>query len=151
MPSTLTFTLAPAQPADFPAILDLLAQAELPHDGLKDHVETILVLRAQHQVIGCAGLEVYGQTALLRSVALDPAYQGRGLGRDLVAAAEQLAQDHGVTHLYLLTLTARDFFLHLGYTDFSRSDLPASVKQSAEFGCCVCSGASAMRKINLGP
>lgn len=143
---------APARPADFDDMLALLARAALPPDGLRDHLTTTLVLRDGPTLIGCAGLEVYGREALLRSVALDPAHRGQGRGRTLIAAAEQLARDHGVQHLYLLTTTARPFFLHLGYTDFSRSDLPTSVQQSAEFGCCMCASAVAMgKKISGSP
>ena len=57
-----------------------------------------------------------GGEVKMRQVAVEPAWQGRGLGRQLVDFAERLAHSRGAT---LMTLHARAtavaFYLHLGY------------------------------------
>ncbi|MFI2486777.1 GNAT family N-acetyltransferase [Promicromonospora kroppenstedtii] len=42
-----------------------------------------------------------GQHAVLLDTVVDPAYQGQGLGRDLVAAAADAARDHGCEWLHV--------------------------------------------------
>jgi hypothetical protein len=51
----------PATEADLPAVLALLAECDLPADGLAEHLSTLLVAEADQRLIGTAGLELYGQ------------------------------------------------------------------------------------------
>ena len=143
-----TLSVDPAQPHDFPAVQQVLTRAALPHDGLKDHLDTLLVVRTEDgTLVGCAGLEVYERHALLRSVALDAAYRGQGRGKHLIEAIESLAKQLDVEQIYLLTNTARDFFLRLGYEDYARDNFPAIVRTSAEFCINACVTAGGMRKL----
>ena len=129
--------IGPANDDDWSAIETLLTQGHLPVDGLHDHLKTTLVARSGQQILGCAGLELYGSAALLRSVAVHPALQGRGLGQRLTNAALDLAKRHGVNEIYLLTETATGFFSRFGFQQIERVAIPLSVKQSVEFmGAC---------------
>ena len=83
-------TLRPAQPADWPAIAALLESHGLPLAGAREHLATFLVAVHDARVVGVAGAEVHGDSALLRSVAVDDALRGRGIGRHLV---ERLLQE----------------------------------------------------------
>lgn len=130
---TTDITIEPAGEATLPALLSLLAASGLPPEGLSEHLPTALIARDNDQVIGSAALELYGSSALLRSVAVAPAYQGQGLGQQLTRAAIDLAQRRGVTHLYLLTETAGAFFPKFGFSPIDRADVPAQVKSSLEF------------------
>lgn len=56
----------------------------------QDRTVGVLVLRLQ-------------DTALLESVAVDPAHQGRGIGRSLIDHAEQVARDAGLGAVDLYT------------------------------------------------
>src|SRR5207249_768969 len=76
-------TIAAATSADLPALLELLGQSALPTAGLADHLDTTLVAHEAGHVVGSAALELYGTTALLRSVAVAPGLPGRGLGQAL--------------------------------------------------------------------
>ena len=139
--------IARARDEDFQAICALLQAQKLPLDGLSDHQALLLVLRSETgSVVGCAGLEYYADDALIRSVALDPAYQGLRLGRRLIEALEAQALHDGVRALYLLTHTARPFFQHLGYADIPRANIPEPVQASTEFCISACSGAVGMFK-----
>ena len=66
-------------------------------------------------------------------VVVAPDRRGTGLGREIVAAAEDLARADGVRDLYLLTETAVDWFPRLGYEVVDRPVATAAVGESVEF------------------
>jgi N-acetylglutamate synthase-like GNAT family acetyltransferase len=132
-----TIQIAPAGPADLPAVLALLAESGLPHDGLAEHFGAALVARDGERVVGSAALELYGEAGLLRSVAIAPGLRGQGLGRELTLAALELARARGVHQLYLLTTTAEGYFPAFGFAPVSRAEVEPAVQASAEFtGAC---------------
>jgi amino-acid N-acetyltransferase len=135
-----------ATPADASNVLGLLERTHLPTDGLLDHLSTTLVARASGRIVGSAALEIYNDGALLRSVAVDPALQGAGLGHRLTEAVTERASEMGVPALYLLTTTAEHFFPRFGFSRIERQDVPASVQQSVEFQSACPSSAIVMRK-----
>ena len=135
-----------ATPSDLPAIHSLLTRLNLPLEAVDDHVETMLVLRDGQRIVGTAGLEMYADGALLRSVAVDPDLQGRQLGHELTHAALRLAADRGAAAVYLLTMTAERFFPKFGFHTITREDVPASVRASVEFQSACPASAIVMRK-----
>ena len=116
-----------AQDHDLPEVHSLLQRLSLPLDGVDDHVTTMLVAREDGHVVGTAALELYDDGALLRSVAVDPSWQGKHLGHELTEAALRLAERHRVGTVFLLTTTAERFFPKLGFEPIPRADVPASV------------------------
>src|SRR2546426_6485694 len=96
-------TIAAATSADLPALLELLGQSALPTAGLADHLDTTLVAREAGHVVGSAALELYGTTALLRSVAVAPRLRGRGVGQELHPHAPAPARRRQIPTVYLLT------------------------------------------------
>lgn len=135
-----------ARAEDAAEILRLLEQRELPLAGLIDHLATVIVAREAARIVGTAALEVYPDGALLRSVAVDPAVQGRGVGRRLTQAAMDLARERSVQTLYLLTTTAEAFFPKFGFSRITRDAVPPGVRQSVEFGSACPSTAVVMCK-----
>lgn len=125
--------ISAAHPEDFAAVLDLLRRSELPTDDLERHLPTILVARRDGRVVGSAALELYGSGALLRSVAVDAALRGEGLGHRLTEAALTLARDRRVKTVYLLTTTAGEFFPRFGFRPIERAEVHADVRASVEF------------------
>lgn len=132
--------------SDLPAVRRLLETQHLPVDGVDDHLETMLVARISNDVVGAAAVELYADGALLRSVVVDPAYQGQGLGCRLTESALQLADRHGVNAVFLLTTTADEFFPRFGFGAVSRSEVPRSVQASVEFQSACPASATVMRK-----
>jgi arsenate reductase (thioredoxin) len=119
---------------DFDALCALLASVELPTDGLAEHLGTALVAREGETIVGCVALELYGDAALLRSLAVTPSCQGRGLGRQLARSALELGREAGVRTFCLLTLTGREFFAReFAFRPVARSESPGAVRRSAEF------------------
>jgi amino-acid N-acetyltransferase len=135
-----------ASDRDLPEVRTLLARHHLPIDGVDEYVRTMVVARDGSQIVGTAALELYADGALLRSVAVDPAQQGRQLGHQLTEAALLLAQTHGADTVFLLTTTAEKYFPKFGFEPITRADVPASVQASVEFQSACPASAVAMRK-----
>lgn len=115
-----------ATPSDVPAVERLLAASGLPLDGAAEALSLGVVAHDGDEVVAAAAIERYGDAWLLRSVVVEPGRRGIGLGQDIVAAAEQLARDDGITELYLLTENAIDWFPRLGYDVIARADAVAA-------------------------
>ena len=75
---------------DLASVNELLAEAGLPTAGIEDWLPNFLVAEHEGRIVAVAGLESYGPSALLRSVAVRPDWRGSGLGRQLV---ERLLSD----------------------------------------------------------
>ncbi|MDQ7850606.1 MAG: arsenic resistance N-acetyltransferase ArsN2 [Armatimonadota bacterium] len=138
--------IRPARRADYEAIVALLRDAGLPLTGVEEHLETFLVAEDRGGIAGAAGLEIYGDVALLRSVAVAAPRRGRGLGQALVAAAVTEARRRGVRELALLTTGAARFFARLGFHQVARERLDRRLFASAELGDECCASAVAMRR-----
>jgi nucleoside-diphosphate-sugar epimerase/N-acetylglutamate synthase-like GNAT family acetyltransferase len=143
-------TIRPARAADVPAIIRLLEENDLPVAGLTEHLVTTLVAQADVGLVGCAAVELYGAAGLLRSVAVDGARRGEGLGHRLTQAALDLAGAHGVNTVYLLTTTAGAFFPRFGFRQITRDQVNPAVQRSVEFTTACPASAVAMRA-DLGP
>ena len=149
--STIQASIERARAEDGPPILQLLSAAQLPVDGLLDHLDTAVVARAGGRVVGCAALELYTDGALLRSVVVDDSLNGQGIGTRLTTAALDLASVLGMPAVYLLTTTAEAFFPRFGFSLIARSEVPGSVQVSVEFRSACPSTAAVMKKpIRLG-
>ena len=138
-------TIGPATSADLRAIELLLADNKLPIDGIGETLSSAVVARAAGRTIGCAALEIYPTGVLLRSVAVDDEWRGKGIGRQLTDAALVLARGKGATAAYLLTTTAEKFFPQFGFAPIERAHVPEEVKQSVEFRSACPSSATVMR------
>ena len=145
-----TTTIERAAIGDFPQVLSLLKACDLPDGGLADHLSTLLVAREGGKVVGSAGLELYGDCALLRSVAVSPAMRGAGLGQRLTRAVIDLAKAKGVRRIYLLTRTAEGYFARFGFATIVRSDVSPGVTASAEFNG-ACPKSAAVMELSLQP
>ena len=142
----MSFSIEPAQPADLPGILDLLASHRLPQAEVERHLATALVAREGGRVAGCAVVETYEPAGLLRSVAVAQSQRGLGLGIRLTEAAIELAQSRGIQALYLLTETAAGFFPRFGFRPVPRHEVAPAVRQSIEFTRACPASALAMVK-----
>lgn len=142
-----------ARPTDLSSVLGLLAGAGLPSDGVSEAFSSFLVAKSGEDLgaggaatlVGVAGLEVHGPDGVLRSVAVDPAWRGRGLGARLVRAIIDEARARGLRHLYLLTTTADAWFPRHGFDVIDRSAAEPAVLESVEFRDVCPASAVAMR------
>lgn len=81
------------------------------------HAHDFVVVDAGRDgVVGCAHLDAYSPSvAELRSLAVAPGEQGRGVGRTLVDGVERLARKRGHTLLFAVS-NDEAFFRRFGYT-----------------------------------
>jgi amino-acid N-acetyltransferase len=142
----VSVSIAPAHSDDAEALFSLLKENNLPTDGLLDHLKTTVAAHDADRIIGSAGVELYGDDALLRSVVVARDWQGQRLGAELTKAALLVAESNGASTVYLLTTTAENYFPKFGFERISRSDVPESVQRSVEFVSACPSTATAMRK-----
>lgn len=126
----------------------LLARAGLPTDDVS--IER-LALVAEHDghVVGLIGLEPFGSLGLLRSLVVATECRSNGLGGQLVAALEDLAQQRGIAELWLLTIDADAFFEKLGYGREARAKAPPVIAATEEFSKLCPGNAVLMRKTLL--
>jgi len=78
-------------------------------------------------IIACGALHVLWENiAEVRSLAIHPDYQSKGLGRKIVDFIKKEAVDLGVKRIYTFTL-AEEFFLQIGFVPKEKEDLPAKL------------------------
>ena len=142
----MDITIEQATPEDADEVCRLIEVNRLPLDRLREYLATALVARRGGEIVGVAALEVYPDGALMRSVAVAPDLQRRGLGRRLTDAILQLASDLHVPHAYLLTTSAERYFPKFGFETIARAEVPGSVRASVEFTSACPSSAIVMRK-----
>jgi amino-acid N-acetyltransferase len=138
--------LRTARPDDLPEVLSLLGKADLPTAGVADSFSHFIVAESEGDLVGVVGLELYGESALLRSAAVEEGWRGTGVGRLLVERALDLARERRIEDVYLLTTTAEEYFPKFGFACVSRDAVVEEVRSSVEFqGACPAS-AVVMRK-----
>ena len=133
-------TLRPADSRDWPAIEALLLANGLPLDGAREHLASFVLAIMERAIVGSAGLEIHGDVALLRSVAVAAGRHREGIGAQLVDERIQHARSRGLASLHLLTTTAEAYFARKGFQPRARDEGPPALRASAEFtGACPAS------------
>jgi len=126
-------TLRPAAQGDWHATASLLQENELPLDGAREHLSAFLVATTDGVIVGCAGAEVYGDVALLRSIAVAPLLKRKGIGKMMVFRLLHDAKQRQISTLYLLTITVPEYFARLGFQHTLIENAPQALRASAEF------------------
>jgi amino-acid N-acetyltransferase len=139
-----------AEEEDLPAVLSLLGRADLPTAGVADAFSHFIVAESEGRLIGVVGLELYGGSALLRSAAVEESWRGSGVGRVLVDRALDMARQHRIEDVYLLTTTAEHYFPKFGFACVGRDAVAEGVRSSVEFQTACPASAVVMRKTLRG-
>ena len=126
-------------------VIELLQQQNLPVSDI-DESKLLFLLKDGDKIIGTAGLEVFDDCALVRSVSVVKEAQGKGYGKLINTKLENFAKEKNITSLYLLTTTAKDFFEKQKYTVVNRDEVPESIQQTKEFSSLCPSSATVMKK-----
>jgi ribosomal protein S18 acetylase RimI-like enzyme len=131
-------SIRPAEPGDAAAVRDLVRAAYAGYVGrigkepapmLEDHAALIRagevwVLAEGGEVIGMLVIRPAEDHLFLGNVAVAPGQQGRGLGRELVAFAEEKAAEHGLPEVRLYTNEKMhenlDIYARLGFEETGR-------------------------------
>jgi amino-acid N-acetyltransferase len=105
------------------------------------HYEDIITGQLKHFLLGwdgprlvaVVGLEIRDHSALLRSLAVEADYRNRKIATKLVVDIEAYAKSLKMDSLYLLTMTAEEFFSRRGYQKTARNSAPAGIQETTEF------------------
>ena len=144
-------TLRDAIRSDLEPLAELLIAAALPLDGLRESFgANYAVLTVEGSVAGAAGIELYGDYALLRSVVVDSTVRGTGWGEQLVRNRLAWAQENGAKAALLLTTTAESYFHRLGFQKIRRELVPLEIRESVEFRSACPQSAAVMQFVFEG-
>ena len=141
----LFITLAHAT-NDVEEIKDLLLRSELPFNDISGYLENFLVAKSDNKIIGTVGLEIYGKSGLLRSLAVSESFRNKEVGKKLYDAIIKFADENYIKEIYLLTTTADEYFNKLGFHTINRNEVPESIQNTTEFSSLCPSTAVCMYK-----
>jgi len=98
-----------------------------PMADIYKNLQAFTVAEADDNIIGCCALEViWSDLAEIKSLAVSEANAGRGVGKALVTAAIEQAQQLGISKVFALTLEP-DFFEKMGFKAVDKNALPMKV------------------------
>jgi len=84
----------------------------------------VYVLESGAEIAGLLVIEARDQTLFIENVAIDPTFQGQGLGRRLMTFAEERAHEYGLRELRLYTnevmVENLAFYRRLGFEEIER-------------------------------
>jgi ribosomal protein S18 acetylase RimI-like enzyme len=130
--------IRPAEPGDAAAVRDLVRASYARYVGrigkqpapmLEDYAALIRagevwVLAEGGEVLGVLVIRPAEDHMFVDNVAVAPGHQGRGLGRELVAFAEEKAAEHGMPEIRLYTNEKMhenlDIYARLGFEETGR-------------------------------
>ena len=128
-------------------LISLLEENSLPVDDIDLGTQTFIVAVSNGRIVGCIGIEIYQEHALLRSLAVHKYYRNQGIAHDLINRLLEFARKSKVQHLHLLTTTARDYFLKQGFLEDKRENAPLSIQSTKEFSF-LCPSSSVYMKLS---
>ncbi|HJU65936.1 MAG TPA: arsenic resistance N-acetyltransferase ArsN2 [Gemmatimonadaceae bacterium] len=147
--ATTSYSLRPARSSDLDRVIELLAAARLPTEGLEEQFgDRYVIAESDGRIIGAEGMELYGPYGLLRSAVVEPAWRGQGIGEALTENRLSWARAQQLRAIYLLTMTAADFFPRFGFVVVERESAPAEVQRSREF-CGQCPMSAITMRLTL--
>jgi amino-acid N-acetyltransferase len=89
--------------------------------------EFVVAEGADGRIVGCGALRIYNEgLAEICSLAIEPAFQGLGIGRRVVERLIEDARTLDVNTVFALTLKP-EFFGHLGFRIVPKEDFPLKV------------------------
>lgn len=127
-------------------LVNLLRNAGLPVDDLSGKVFLGIVDEAG-TLLACGGIEMRGDCALLRSIAVATDKRKGGLGSTITMKLLAEVRNGGAQAAYLLTNSAAGFFEALGFNRIDRAKVPAPIQAASQFSGTACSSAQAMVQV----
>ena len=119
-----------ARAEDLAAISQLISSETLPAVDVAEWLSGFWVLEEAGTLLGCAGIERYGDSALLRSVVVAATLRGSGEGVRMTERALAFARDDGARRCYLFTMTASEFFSRFGFERCQLADFELAAQAS---------------------
>lgn len=97
---------------------------ERTYASIYENLQSFVVAVIDNEVVGISGLTILDKDlAEVRSLAVNRAYVGRGIGRALVKEIIKETEKMGIARLISLTYQI-EFFTKMGFNRVDKSDLP---------------------------
>ncbi|MHC4457047.1 MAG: N-acetyltransferase [Planctomycetota bacterium] len=92
-----------------------------------ENLQSFIIAELDGIIVGCCGLEIiWSDLAEIKSLAVDEANIGSGVGKSLVTAAVEKVSQLGLPQIFALTLDPA-FFEKLGFKKVEKDALPMKV------------------------
>jgi amino-acid N-acetyltransferase len=131
--SLMAIELRKARADEIEAVRAVIVADQMPVIELERWIEEFWVLEDDGELVGCAGVEGYGEAAILRSVAITPSLRGTGQGVRLVQHCLDCAREGGAKRCYLFTMTAENFFPKFGLERCTLDDFEPAVRGAWQY------------------
>ncbi len=147
------FNVRSADERDIPTIIaitnaafsveEFLDGTRTDEERIQDYVKAgeFLVAEENSRVIASVYIELRGERAYFGMLAVDPAQQGRGLGRVMVDAAEDYCRSKGCKFMDISVLSLRPelppFYRKLGYEESGTHEFRPSRPLRPGFECHI--------------
>jgi N-acetylglutamate synthase-like GNAT family acetyltransferase len=115
-----------------------------PRMGVAENFHSFFVVDDGGRIVAGAGLDLRGDTALLRSVVVAPAMRGAGLGAAVLRRALHEVH-HRAGGVFALTTTAETYLSRFGFEPVPRASLPQQLFESRELQDACPSSAVVMK------
>ncbi|GAB4000883.1 hypothetical protein GCM10028807_55260 [Spirosoma daeguense] len=135
-----------ARPDEKETVVALLEQGDLLTEDLPEGLPHFVIAKYEQTPVGVAGLESFGTVGLLRSVAVDPAYQGKGIASQMIDRLLAIANNRHLHEPYLITTSAEGYFDRYGFATVSRDTVPEAIQQTRQFSSLCPSSAIVMKR-----
>ena len=133
MTSSFHTTFRSADATDTQRLVELIESAGLPAEHVGEFIGGFLVAEVESLIQACGGLEIYGDTGVLRSFVVEPRVQGSGIGRELADRQIVAAAQAGIEELYLFTGSARPFWEKFGFNETPLAAWPLPARASWQY------------------
>lgn len=110
----------------------LLMDCDLSTLELLEPGTIYFVARLGEKVVGVCGLEFDGDSALLRSVAVDNGTRGQGIARALIDDAIQELHRRNVRVVFLFSKDTGAYFENLGWVEVPVSEAADALRQAPQ-------------------
>jgi N-acetylglutamate synthase-like GNAT family acetyltransferase len=124
--------IEPATLADAPSIRELLTDCDLSTLEVLEPGTLYFVARLGEKLVGVCGLEFDGESALLRSVAVDNGTRGRGIARALIDGAIRELNRRSVPVLFLFSKDTGAYFENLGWVEVPVGEAADALRQAPQ-------------------
>ncbi|MGY5855091.1 MAG: GNAT family N-acetyltransferase [Candidatus Thorarchaeota archaeon] len=113
----------------------MLDSVSVPSDDIDPDFTKFFVVREgdSSKIIGCIGLELFTGTALFRSFAVDPMYQGNQIGQSLINRLLDEAAQASSEAVYVCKAKVPGLFLKIGFIGIDLDDVPNEIRNSTLF------------------
>ena len=128
--------------AQFEALLRL---NHLPTEDCVEQAANFCAIYDGDELIAAGGLEpASARFGLLRSIVVQDRHRGKGLARQMTMHLLQQAKTDGREAIFLLTETATDYFVTVGFQSVARNAVPAEITLTRQFSSLCPDSASCM-------